>query len=449
MQKKKIIATIASLAIFFCASLFLNAQAVYQRANDYTINLARAFGRELFDLNGVPYLQPLVETINSTSNSGFFNRAYVPKNVEKPYFRVGLKGMLGFVRDDMKSYSPNMPNEPLDTIKLFQYINFKIDLNDPRNPKFVVTGIPDTAALILYAFKVYAHRGLETKLIKLPESAPTILGYDERAIYIPRYVLDSLVRSYPVIPIINKPLFDVLPDSLRATILMAVGQFPEYFTLPKGGNINSIIAGIPQLEIGSLYGTELLLRFIPPVYMGENIGDFSFWGLGLKHSLSQYFESPIDIAFQTVYQGTYLNNKVGVTNSELKALATIWDFNLEFGKRFEDIIDFYAGFSYELLSIKSDFTYYLPIETQAQLGLLEMIKIGELPNGQPIYRILPPDASRGFPGDTEPQKTKIKINDENFKFIFGLSRSFGPVTFFIDYSLSKFNILSGGIEFKF
>lgn len=445
MKKIKIIITI----IFFCASISLTAQAVYQRASDYTINLARSFGRELFEMNGVPYLQPLVETINSTSNSGFFNRAYVPKKVEKPYFRIALKGMLGFVRDDMKSYEPNMPNEPLDLTKLSQYINYSMDLSDPRNPKFVINGIPDTAALILYAFKVYAHRGLETKLIDLPKSAPTILGNDEKAIYIPRYVLDSLVKSYPVIPIINKPLYDLLPDSLRATITNAVGQFPEYFTLPKGGDINSIIAGIPQFEIGSLYGTELLLRFIPPVYMGENIGNFAFWGLGLKHSLSQYFESPIDIAFQAVYQGTYLKNNVGVTNSELKAFATIWNFNLEFGKSIKDIIDFYAGFSYDLLSITSDFTYYLPVETQAQLGLLEMIKIGETPNGQPIYKILPPDASRGFPGDTEPQKTNVNINDKNFKFILGLSRSFGPVTIFIDYSLSKFNILSGGIEFKF
>lgn len=437
------------LILFFCAYFSSFAQAVYQRASDYTINLARSFGRELFEMNGVPYLQPLVETINSTSNSGFFNRAYVPKSVEKPYFRVGLKGMLGFVRDDMKSYEPNMPNEPLDLSKLSQYINYSIDYTDPRNPKFVVTGIPDTAALILYAFKVYAHRGLETDLIKLPRSAPTILGYDEKAIYIPRYVLDSLVKNYPLIPIINKPLFEVLPDSLKSTILTAVGQFPEYFTLPKGGNINTILAGIPQFEIGSLYGTELLLRFIPPVYMGENIGNFAFWGLGLKHSLSQYFESPIDIAFQTVYQGTYLLNKVGVTNAELKAYATIWDFNLEFGKRIENVLDFYAGFSYELLSIESDFTYYLPIETQAQLGLLEMIKIGETPNGQPIYKILPPDPARGFPGDTNPQKTKVNINDQNYKFILGLSRTFGPLTVFFDYSFSKFNIFSGGIEFKF
>ncbi len=445
----KNIKVITAIILFFCASISMFSQAVYQRASDYTINLARAFGRELFEMNGVPYLQPLVETINSTSNSGFFNRAYVPKTVEKPYFRVALKGMLGFVRDDMKNYEPNMPNESLNLDKLSKYINYSIDLSNPLSPKFIVTGIPDTAALILYAFKIYAHRGLETDLIKLPKSAPTILGYDEKDIYIPRYAIDSLVKNYPVIPIINKPLFDVLPDSLRATILMAVGQFPEYFSLPKGGNINSIIAGVPQFEIGSLYGTELLLRFIPPVYMGENIGNFAFWGLGLKHSLSQYFESPIDIAFQTVYQGTYLKNSVGVTNSELKALATIWDFNLEFGKRFENVLDFYAGFSYELLSIKSDFTYFLPIETQAQLGLLEMIKIGETPNGQPIYRILPPDASRGFPGDTESQKTNVNINDENFKFIFGVSRSFGPFTIFLDYSLSKFNILSAGLEFTF
>ena len=97
-------------------------------------------------------------------------------------------------------------------------------------------------------------------------------------------VLDSLVKE--------DLIFGYLPKGLQDTILTTISQFPTNFTLPQGGNINTMIAGVPQIEIGSLWGTELLIRFIPPVNLGENIGDFAFWGLGLKHSITQYFENP-------------------------------------------------------------------------------------------------------------------------------------------------------------
>ena len=56
-------------------------------------------------------MQPLVTTINATSNSRFFTQAYVPKSVDKPYFRFGIHSMIGFVRDDQRLYTPSLPTE--------------------------------------------------------------------------------------------------------------------------------------------------------------------------------------------------------------------------------------------------------------------------------------------------------------------------------------------------
>jgi hypothetical protein len=242
-------------------------------------------------------------------------------------------------------------------------------------------------------------------------------------------------------------LSQYIPDSLKAPLYGVFGGFPNLFNLPEGGNLNYLFAGVPQFEIGSLYGTELLVRFIPPVNMGDEIGDFAFWGFGLKHSISQYFnkgDEPgrryFDAAIQIVYQGTHLDNKIGVTNAELKANATMMSYNLQASKHIEGWLDIYTGFSYETININSDYTYYLPIEVQWQLGLIDPKAKGGIDNTEP---------TPGHPGDQNPQKAIIKLNDDNIKWTIGLSRDIGPITLFADFNISKFNIFTGGIIYNF
>ena len=399
-------------------------------ADQITIDLARMFSRDIFELNGIPYLKPMVESINATSNSRFFNQAFIPSEVEKPYFKVGIHGMLGFVRDDQKTYKPTMPSQAFNFNDLAKYGTFQIDILHPENSIIIIN---DTAGLIYYALKTVVYRGIEQNRIPVPDKAATILGNRYTQFILNTMVLDSLVKE--------DLIFGYLPKGLQDTILTTISQFPTNFTLPQGGNINTMIAGVPQIEIGSLWGTELLIRFIPPVNLGENIGDFAFWGLGLKHSITQYFENPpLDLAVQGVYQGTHLKNKIGVTNSELTANATILNFNINASKNFKDIIEVYSGFSFEYIQINSEFKYYLPVEVQAQLGMLRY---------DPSIPIIYPPEPPEYPGDTDPQTAVIELNDNNFKWVIGLAKQVGPVRFFLDFNISKFNIFTGGIEYRF
>ncbi|OGU12940.1 MAG: hypothetical protein A2X61_09135 [Ignavibacteria bacterium GWB2_35_12] len=403
-------------------------------ADPNTVNLARAFGRDIFELNGVPYLQPLVETLNATSNSRFFNQAYVPQKVDEPYFRIGAHAMLGFVRNDMKTYNPAMPAEPLDLGKLSQYFDI-----------FNYT-IKDTAGLMYYALKTILYDGIQKGMINVPKTSATILGRQDAVFDLPHKILDSLVRTMSVGGI---EIFPKLPKDFQDSLINTIWRFPETFTLPPGADMNTIFAAVPQFEIGALFGTEMLLRFIPPVNMGENIGDFAFWGIGLKHSVSQYFEERyFDLAVQVVYQGTNLKNKVGVTNSDLRADGTFWDFNIHASKAFlDDQLNIYAGLSYELFNINSNFTYFIPIETQLKLGL----RYGEWthPNGSEDSVFVLYDPTPDFPGDTLPQTSNLRITNTNIKFVFGLVYQIGPVAIFLDYNISKFNIFTGGIEVRF
>ena len=422
-----------------CSSVY--SELNYPRASDYTLSLARMFSREIFELNGLPYMNPLVEAVNSTSNSGFYNQAYVPKKVEKPYFKISVNGMMGFIGDGQKTYAPKIPRSEFDLTEMGKYVDFQI-LPTPG-----IKTIKDTAGLLAYAFKVYLNQAIVSGSMTPPTTAPTILGKGQSRIVIPTYVLDSLVQTYPVIPGLNKPLWALLSDSMKSTITNAIKQFPTVYTLPDGADLQRIYAVVPQFEIGSIYGTELMLRIIPPVDWGPTIGKFAFWGIGLKHSISQYFpERWFDLAFQIVYQGTNLKNIVGVTQATLEANGTIWNFNMHASKQFEGILDVYGGLSYDLFNINTNYQFTLPVEVQWQLGLLEAIEIGTDPDGKPIRQILPANPSRGYTGDTQPQNVVLSLQDKRFKVTLGIAKQISDFRFFIEYNYSKMHLLAGGIQ---
>jgi len=102
-----------------------------------------------------------------------------------------------------------------------------------------------------------------------------------------------------------------------ATVFGEKGTTIQHATVPgleyKGsdGVFNTSIfpLAVPQLRIGSLYGTEAVIRFIALPSMGEDkIPEIKLWGLGARHGISQYIpESPLDIAVS----GFYSNFNVG------------------------------------------------------------------------------------------------------------------------------------------
>jgi len=119
------------------------------------------------------------------------------------------------------------------------------------------------------------------------------------------------------------------------------------------GIINSTIfpAAVPQLTIGSLYGTEAVIRFIAVPKM-DQIPSLSLWGVGARHSISQYIPgAPIDIAAGFFY------NKF--------KWGDIFDFNgLSFGaeasKSFS-ILTLHAGINFESSTLKISYTSTDPV----------------------------------------------------------------------------------------
>lgn len=399
-----------------------------KRYDTNSVIITRVLTKDLFELNNVPYMEPLVTSINATSNSRFFNQAFVPKKVSKPYFRFGVHGMTGFVRDDQLLYTPQLPTEkkPVDVGK---YVSFHIGAGG----SFVVDRL-DTVGLATSIVKRLLQIGLDSGKVSMPSQAATIFGSKKDTVTLNREFLANQLKTNPEFAV----LFNLLPKSTQDLLTSAVLKMPDQLQIPPGQNIRRIYAMVPQLEIGSLYGTEMMVRYIPPIELDTSIGEFSFYGIAFKHSISQYFEDPkFDCAIQIGYQGTSLTNVVGVTESKLESHANFFNANIHASKRFDKICDLYTGFNYERVVINSSFSYILSRQVQITLGLLES-KDGSVP-----------DPANGYPGDNVVQTSSAEYINDNYKWTIGAAKQIGPIAIFLDYSVSKFNILSGGLEYRF
>lgn len=66
-------------------------------------------------------------------------------------------------------------------------------------------------------------------------------------------------------------------------------QSYEYarFRTPQGSNFSYVPAPTVQLSIGTIKNTDLLIRFMPKVSLGD-AGSIGLWGVGVKHSIKQW-----------------------------------------------------------------------------------------------------------------------------------------------------------------
>lgn len=419
----------------------VNAQTDAPHANPLSVEMARRVSKELLGPNSGPFMKPLVTTSNAAANSRFFRTAYIPTKVEKPYFRFGLHSMFGFVREDQKTYTPVAPRMTINEVLADkEAAEYSINIFDPTKS---TVKIKDTAGMVVNILKYLFDKGLKDTAnshMSFPDKSATIFGNSTAGLVLNnKYFLDQLQKDDPLLSALYNST--ALSQSVKDSLVKAIMGFPSFFALPTGGNISTVFAAIPQLEIGSLYGTELLLRFIPPMKIDKNVGEFAFWGIGLKHSLSQYFDKRMfDAAIQVVYQGTHLENTIGVTNADLTSDGTMFNINLQASKHYEGIVDVFGGVSYETMTIASTYKYVLPAETQMQLGLLRN-------PGTPTIKPVPEPPE--WPGDTAPQTAEYNVSDSNIKVVLGVAKQIGPMTFFVDYSVSKFNIFSLGVDLTF
>ena len=159
---------------------------------------------------------------------------------------------------------------------------------------------------------------------------------------------------------------------------------------------------VPQLNIGSVWGTELSVRYLPQVTIGK-YGSVNMWGIGIKHGITSHFKnSPVDAAVQFSYQSLKVNDSKGRD----MVSATSFSSSLQFSKELS-IFTIYTGIQYESTSI---------------------------------------DANVNSNGTD----SRMSFNNQNkIRGVMGLNVKLGPVNVNGDYTIGKSNSISAGFGFAF
>lgn len=115
--------------------------------------------------------------------------------------------------------------------------------------------------------------------------------------------------------------------------LIAAGENPDDYNVPfpEGFDIPAVPFAVIQGSVGIPLGTDVTLRFIPAVEVHEDVGDVEAFGFGIRHSVSQWFPTPlpVDLAvtfgWQDLTVGEYLDasgtNYGAVVSKDLGVLA--------------------------------------------------------------------------------------------------------------------------------
>ncbi len=178
-----------------------------------------------------------------------------------------------------------------------------------------------------------------------------------------------------------------------------------YLTYPPGLDRSWVPAAFPQATV-SVLGTELLVRYLPTIKVGDE--ELDLFGFGIKHSVSQYIPLlPVDIAVQFLYNKLTITNLLDVKNTA---------FNIHASKSL-GVLLVYGGLQYESTSV--DFTY----------------KFTD-PNGI-------------SPGQKN-QEITLSLNGENsFRVTVGAALKLAFFVLNADYSVGSQGVFTTGFSFEF
>jgi hypothetical protein len=129
------------------------------------------------------------------------------------------------------------------------------------------------------------------------------------------------------------------------------------FAFPGGFDVDRIALAAPQLVVGGVMGTEAIVRYFAMETGDVELGDVSLFGIGARHSVSQYFPGlPIDVAAMIFWQSFELGDGELI---DAKAIT----FGVQGSKSF-GLLEPYAGLSMD--SFQMDVNYETDINGETE-----------------------------------------------------------------------------------
>lgn len=230
------------------------------------------------------------------------------------------------------------------------------------------------------------------------------------------------------------------------------------FDLPKGTGVNMIPLPMAQLSIGLPFGTDVSVRYLPTLPLGD-AGNIGLWGVGGRHSILQHIPAlkrlPIlDITAQGGYtrlttfaninydpaslnsaaapvidETDPLNTKI-FDNQKLEMVASSWTINLIVSETLP-IISFYQAIGYASSSVDLGLNGYYPFPTIATSG---------------------PNVGKAVVTDASVVKDPLQFemqNNKDLRLNAGFRLKLGVLTIHFDYTKANYSVFTTGLGISF
>jgi hypothetical protein len=165
----------------------------------------------------------------------------------------------------------------------------------------------------------------------------------------------DLEPGVSIAPTISGDMEDRPALSYSETVDLGGGNVQDFeyarFTMPNGTGVDFFPLPMGQLTVGLPFGTDVSARFIPMIQLGD-YGEIGLWGVGGKHSVSQWIPGVknlkfLDIAVQGGY--TKVTSSANV-NVEPLDMVDLVDPNPNFDWDDQFVVQEVAGWTLNLIS---------------------------------------------------------------------------------------------------
>jgi len=246
------------------------------------------------------------------------------------------------------------------------------------------------------------------------------------------------------------------PDKAGPAMSYKSGSYTlASFNAPPGTGWKMIPVPVAQVGIGLPLGTELKGRFIPKITIKD--GDVSLWGVGLLHSITQYFPGDKLLPFDISLFGGYTKLEGNVPLNLKPDLSVTQNFTspINPSTSFED-----QNLNMEVtgLNLSAIASLNLPVVTfYGGLGYSKtktaMVFEGNYPTPVLVTPALPavPYAEYNNSG-VKTGKDFPKMDIENFSGLranIGIRLKLAVITIHADYTRAQYNIVSAGLGLSF
>jgi len=124
------------------------------------------------------------------------------------------------------------------------------------------------------------------------------------------------------------------------------------------GDLPFLPVAAPRLTIGTFYGTQIALRYLPKVKVMEEMGRLGLFGAGLQHNLAMWMpDAPVDLTLDAHWQWLEIENSLTGNTYTLGAMLS-----KTFGDRRLGFIPF-GGIAWEKSTFEAEYHYEVDLPT--------------------------------------------------------------------------------------